>query len=174
MTLGVEGGGEDTAGLTGGFSHVWKRVGLSGEVRSFTTDGYYIVPGSIRGPIDTHAGVDFVAGVIRLDFFGQRDRFFLRLDTLAEDRKNGTSLTHNSTGLGTLAGSWSRDLGRDGFTLSGYHTRENFHASFTAIGAGRKTETLSFSQHAPSEASGFDGVVRHQGTGWTGLAGADY
>jgi outer membrane receptor protein involved in Fe transport len=76
--------------------------------------------------------------------------------------------------LGTLAASWSRDLGRDGFTLSGYHTRENFHASFTAIGAGRKTETLSFSQHAPSEATGFDGVVRHQGTGWTGLAGADY
>src|SRR6185369_3165309 len=127
-------------------------------VRAFRTDGYFIVPSSIRGPVDTHAGVEFVTGSTRLDFFGVRDKFFLRLDTLAEQRMNGTSLTQNSTGLGTLAASWSRELPNDGFSVIAYHTRENFHASFSAVGAGRRTETLSFLQHAPSEAVGFDGL----------------
>ncbi len=174
LTLAVEGGGEDTAGLTGAFSHVWKRVGLTSRVRSYTTDGYFIVPSSIRGPIDTHAGVEFVTGSLRLDFFGVTDKFFVRLDTLAEERKNGTSLTANSTGLGTLAASWSRELAHDGFSVAAYHTRENFHASFSAVGAGRKTETLSFLQHAPSEAVGFDGLWRHDTSAFATLVGGDF
>jgi outer membrane receptor protein involved in Fe transport len=153
---------------------LWKRVGLSGRVRAFRTDGYFIVPSSIRGPVDTHAGVEFVTGSTRLDFFGVRDKFFLRLDTLAEQRMNGTSLTQNSTGLGTLAASWSRELPNDGFSVIAYHTRENFHASFSAVGAGRRTETLSFLQHAPSEAVGFDGLWRHNASAFTTLVGADF
>lgn len=174
LTLAAEGGGEETAALTDALSHVWKRVGLTARVRAFTTDGYYIVPSSIRGPIDTHAGVEFVAGSTRLDFFGTTDKFFVRLDTLAEQRMNGTSLTRNSTGLGTLAASWSRELAHDGFSVIAFHTRENFHASFSAVGAGRRTETLSFLQHAPSEAVGFDGLWRHDASTWTTLVGGDF
>jgi outer membrane cobalamin receptor len=174
LTLGVDGGGEDTAELTGAFSHLWKRVGVSGRIRSFTTDGYYIVPSTIRGVVDTHAGVEFVAGTFRVDFLGAMDKFFVRIDTLAEERKNGTSLTANSTGLGTLAASWSRELAHDGFSFSAYHTRENFHASFSSIGAGRKTETLSFLQHAPSEAVGFDGLWRHDTSDFATLVGGDF
>jgi outer membrane cobalamin receptor len=174
LTLAAEGGGEETAGLTGAFSHVWKRVGLTARVRAFSTDGYFIVPASIRGPVDTHAGVEFVAGSMRLDFFGAIDKFFVRLDTLAEQRMNGTTLTQNSTGLGTLAASWSRELPQDGFSVIAYHTRENFHASFSAVGAGRRTETLSFLQHAPSEAVGFDGLWRHNASAFTTLVGADF
>jgi outer membrane cobalamin receptor len=174
LTLGVDGGGEDTAELTGAFSHLWKRVVVSGRIRSFTTDGYYIVPSTIRGVVDTHAGVEFVAGTFRVDFLGAMDKFFVRIDTLAEERKNGTSLTANSTGLGTLAASWSRELAHDGFSFSAYHTRENFHASFSSIGAGRKTETLSFLQHAPSEAVGFDGLWRHDTSDFATLVGGDF
>jgi len=174
MTLYADGGGQDTAELGAGFSHVWGKVGASASVRAFSTDGYFIVPASIRGPIDTHAGVEFVAGVIRLDFLGARDKFFVRLDTLAEDRKNGTTLTANSTGLGTLAGSWWRELAHDGVSVSVYHTRENFHASFSSIGANRLTERLTFNQHAPSEAAGAAGLWRHDTSGWTALLGGDF
>ena len=60
--------------------------------------------GYVLGAADTRAGVDFVAGDIRLDYLGAKDRFFLKFDALAEDRANGTVLQRNSTSLGNLSG----------------------------------------------------------------------
>jgi outer membrane receptor protein involved in Fe transport len=174
LTLGSDGGNAGQAQVYGGFSHLWKNFGVSGNVRAFRMDGYYIVPESNRGPIDRLAGVDFVAGTVRLDWLGLRDKLFLRLDTLAEERKNGTMLTPNSTGLGSLAGSWAHDTSRDGVLVNIYHTRENYHAWFSSIGAGRRTETLSFMQHAPSDETGMSGLWRHAGSGWTTIVGGDF
>jgi outer membrane cobalamin receptor len=174
LTAGSEGGNAGQVGLYGGFSQVWKRVAASARLRAFTMDGYYILPQANRGPVDQRAGVDFVAGLVRLDFLGARNRLFVRLDTLAERRRNGTALTPNSTGLGTLAASWTRARGRNQLMASLYHTRENYHAWFSAIAAGRRTETLSFMQHAPSEAVGAAGLWSHGGTRWTAIAGGDF
>src|SRR5579883_275467 len=174
LTLASEGGNAGQAQLTGGFSTLLdRRFGLSAEVRSMTLDGYYIIPADLRGPVDRKAGVSFVAGVIRLDYIGSEDKLFLRLDTLAEERRNGTALTPNSTGLGSLAANWTRDTGRNGFSVSAYHTRENYHAWFSSIGAFRKTETLSFMQHAPSDETGLAGMWRHTAASWTAIAGGD-
>ena len=174
MTLGVDGGNAGQVGVYGGFSNLWGKLGLSGHVRAFTMDGYYIVPEANRGRIDQLAGVDFVAGVIRLDFLGARDRFFLRLDTLAEQRKNGTLLTPNSTGLGTLAASWARAMTNDELLVSAYHTRENYHASFASVGAGRNSEAQTFTQHAPSQAVGAAGLWRHNTSRWNAIFGGDF
>ena len=38
-----EGGNKNTHMLTGGLSQLWGRFGVSGNVRAFTTDGYYVV-----------------------------------------------------------------------------------------------------------------------------------
>ncbi len=173
MTLGADGGNAGQVQLYGGFSHVWKTFGLSAHVRTFTTDGYYILPQANRGPVDQLAGVEFVAGTIRFDYLGLRDKIFLRLDTLAEERKNGTPLTPNSTGLGSAAVSWAHDSSHDGLLLSTYHTRENYHAWFSSVAAGRRTETLSFMQHAPSDETGVAGLWRHTGSGWGVIGGGD-
>jgi outer membrane cobalamin receptor len=174
LELGSEGGNAGQVELFGGFSTLLgQHFGISAHVRSMTMDGYYIIPADLRGPVDQKAGVQFVAGVIRLDYLGRRDKLFLRLDTLAEDRKNGTALTPNSTGLGSLAANWTRDTGANGFLVSAYHTRENYHAWFSSIGAFRKTETLSFMQHAPSDETGVAGLWRHTESNWTTIAGAD-
>jgi outer membrane cobalamin receptor len=174
LTAGAEGGNSGQAGLYGGFSQLWRRMAVTAHVRAFTMDGYYILPEANRGPIDQKAGVEFVAGLVRLDWLGGRDRVFLRLDTLAEQRKNGTALTPNSTGLGTLAGSWTRAQDRNELLVSLYHARENYHAWFSAIGAGRRTETLSFMQHAPSEAVGAAGLWSRGASRWTVVAGGDF
>jgi outer membrane cobalamin receptor len=174
LTLGSDGGNAGQAQVYGGFSHLWKNFGASANVRAFRMDGFYILPEANRGPVDQLAGVEFVAGTIRLDYLGARDRIFTRLDTLAEQRKNGTSLTPNSTGLGSLAASWAHDSSRDGFLVSTYHTRENYHAWFSAIAAGRRTETLSFMQHAPSDETGFAGLWRHSAGDWSTVAGGDF
>lgn len=174
VELGSEGGNAGQVELFGGFSAFLSRqFAISAHVRSMTMDGYYIVPADLRGPVDQKAGVEFVAGNIRLDYLGRVDKVFLRLDTLAEDRKNGTGLTPNSTGLGSLAANWTHDSGANGLLVSAYHTRENYHAWFSSIGAFRKTETLSFMQHAPSDETGVAGLWRHTESNWTAIAGGD-
>src|SRR3954453_1039473 len=77
LTLGADGGNAGQVQLFGRFSPRWKKFGVSAHVRSFTMDGYYIVPAANRGPVDQLAGVEFVAGVIRLDYLAARDKIFL-------------------------------------------------------------------------------------------------
>src|ERR1035437_3816301 len=42
-------GNENTHDLSAGFADVWSRVAISGAARAFPSDGYFIVPASIRG-----------------------------------------------------------------------------------------------------------------------------
>lgn len=173
LRLSYEGGNQSTHELSVGGSEVWRRFAVSGQVRALTTDGYFIVPQSIRGSVDTRAGVNFVAGNLRLDLLGTDQRLFVRLDILAEDRANGTQLTRNSTSLGTLAANYSWQRGHDGFAVLGYHTREEFHASFTTITNNRTVERITYTQAVPSEATGAAAYWTHNVNTYNFLAGAD-
>lgn len=168
-------GKKGTAELGGGFSHVFSgKWGASVDLRSFTTDGYYIVPASVRGRADAPAGSQFVAGNVRLDYNTQVDHLFLKLDILAEERANGTVLVKNSTGLGTIGANWSRQLSRDTFSVIGYHTRESYHALFSTVTNNRNTETLTDAQEAPSNAVGAAAFWRHDASRWSLLGGTDF
>lgn len=174
LTAAYEGGNKNTHSLTGGISRTWAdRFGVSTVLRAFTTDGYYIVPQRFRGAADTLAGVRFISGVTRLDYFGGADRLFLKLDILAEDRENGTSLTQNSTSLGTLAAHYTRQWTNDTISVLGYHTRQQYHASFSSVSADRNTERITFWQTVPAQATGGAGMWRHRGGFWNALVGAD-
>ena len=139
-----EGGNKNTHSLTGGLSHLWDRFGASALVRAFTTDGYYVVQEDRRGAVDTRAGVRFVSGVGRLDYISAQDRLFVKLDVLTEERANGTVLTRNSSNMGTLAGHYTRQWTNDAISFLGYHTRQEYHASFSAVSANRNVETITF------------------------------
>ncbi len=171
--LSYEGGNRNTHGVSGGGSYLWSRFVASANVRAFGTDGYYIVRKDRRGSADTPANVRFVSGNSRLDFLGQSDRLFVRLDILAEERENGTVLTHNSTSLGTVAANYARNWKNDTVSVLGYHTREEYRASFSSVAANRNTETLTSVQQVPSEAVGAAGLWSHRGSGWNLLGGAD-
>jgi outer membrane receptor protein involved in Fe transport len=173
VTASYEGGNKNTHMSTLGLSHVWKRFAASGQVRGFTSDGYYIVQESRRGLADTKANVKFLAGDTRLDYLGSSDRFFLKLDILAEHRDNGTLITENSTGLGTIAAHYSKQWTSDTISVLGYHTREAYRATFSAVSADRNTDRLTFLQRVPSEAVGAAGLWRRRGNDWGLLAGAD-
>lgn len=171
--IGYEGGNRATHTVQGGGSHVWRSFALSGAARALTTDGYYIVPESDRGQADTRAGVRFATGLARADYLGAENRVFLRLDALAEDRENGTRLTRNSTSLGTLAGRWARGWADDDVSISAWHTREEYRASFSAVFNERNSERLTFLQTVPAEATGGAALWRRAGTRWNLLAGGD-
>lgn len=174
INLGFDVGNAGVRELTAGGSEVWRHFGVSGQVRALSSEGYFVVPRTIRGAADTKAGVDFVAGNMRLDTFGGNQRLSLKLDILAEDRANGTVLTRNSTSLGTLSANYSWHRGQDGVAVLAYHTREEFRASFSTVTNSRNTERLSYTQVVPSEAAGSAAYWTRGGAHYNLLAGVDF
>jgi outer membrane receptor protein involved in Fe transport len=173
VEAGYEGGNENSHEAWLGSGFAWRHFAISGFGRAFTTDGYFIVPSSVRGAADRRAALRFVAGNARVDYFNGADRLFLRFDVLGEHRDNGTALTINSTGLGSIGANYSHDWRRDQISALTYYTQEAFRASFSAVSANRNTERLTFLQTVPSEAVGGAALWRHNETRWHVLAGGD-
>lgn len=176
MTAGVEGGNLGQMAARGAvqwpLSSGWTGTA---RVRLFRMDGYYVVPAESRGPVDTEANSRFASGQARADYTGTRDRLYVRLDVLAEERNNGTQLQRNSTGAGTVAMQYQREAGGSrAFAITGFHAREEYRASFSSISAGRQAERLTSLQSVPSEATGFSGVLRGGGARGSWIAGGDF
>ena len=168
-----EAGNEDTQDASLGFSNAWSRAAISATGRAFTTSGYCIVPAAIRGAADRLAGVRFVTGDVRIDHYTTWGDLFFKTNILAEDRQNGTALTHNSTSMGTVSLHYEREFTGDSISVLGSHTREGFHSSFSAVSANRNTERLTYLQTVPSEALTGAALWRHHEAKWDLLAGAD-
>jgi len=166
-------GNENTHDVSAGFSQLWSQFAFSGAARAFTTDGYYIVPERIRGRADTLANVRFVTADLRADRYTSFGDFFFKTSMLAEERRNGTVLTHNSTGLGTISLRYVKEFTSDSISLSGFHTREGFHSTFSSVTADRNTDRLSFTQTVPSDATGGSLIWQHHKSRWNILGGAD-
>jgi len=177
LRAGYEFGNRNTNLVSGGYADLIDvgglRMGISGNVRAFTTNGYYIVPEQYRGAVDREAGVRFAGGDARLDFFGARQRLFLKLDMLAEERANGTAAQRNSTSLGNLAAHYSWTGGKDSISVLGYHTRGEYRASFSTIAADRNSERLTTLQTVPSEATGGAAFWRRSASRIEFVLGAD-
>jgi outer membrane cobalamin receptor len=166
-------GNEGTADVAAGYSNLWGHWGLSVHSRAFTTDGYYITPDSIRGNADNKANVRFAAGDMRLDYLGAHDRFSLHFDALAEARHNGTQLTHNSTGLGTIAASYTHSWTNDQISVIAFHTEEQFHSTFSSVSANRNSETLTSRQTVPVLDTGGAAYWQHHAKRWNTIVGTD-
>ncbi len=166
-------GNENTHDLSAGFADAWSRVAISGTARAFTSDGYYIVPASIRGAADTRANVQFVTADVRIDHYTSFGNLFFKTSVLAEERRNGTVLSHNSTGLGTLSLRYAREFTGDSLSFLGFHTREGFHATFDSVSAGRNIDSLTYSQTVLSEAAGGAALRQHHASHGNLLGGAD-
>ncbi len=173
ISLGYEGGNLNSHMVSAGYSQLWRQFGGSFSGRAFTTDGYFTVPAGARGPVDRPANVQFVTGNLKLDWLGALDRLSVKLDILAEGRENGTVLTENSTGLGNVSANYAHEWKRDTLSVLAFHTREQYHSTFSSITNNRKTERITYWQTVPSTATGGAGLWRHSGSGWNVVAGAD-
>ena len=174
----VMAGNEGTLDTAAGWSTIWNNWGISAHSRAFTTDGYYIVPDRLRGRADDKANVRFATGDLHFDYLGSSvDRLSIQINILAEERRNGTNLTHNSTGLGTLGLNYSHSWTNDQVSLLSFHTREQFHSTFSSVSLNRNTETLTSKQTVPVEEYGSAGYWQHHGKAprftWNTIVGAD-
>jgi outer membrane cobalamin receptor len=167
------GGNEGTNELSGSYSNLWGPFALSTNLRAFTTDGYYIVPDDLRGTADDKANVRFVSGVIFLDYLGAADRLNVRFDTLAEERHNGTNLTHNSTSIGTISANYTHSWQNDQIAFIGDHTQEQFHSTYSSVSADRNSETQTAKQTVP--ANDWNGALywHHHASAWNTVFGTD-
>lgn len=164
-----EGGSAGIADARGGYQDLFGKVGVSTFVRGFRSEGYYIIPEDIRGPVDRRADVDFVAGDLKLDYFGSKNRLIFKTNIVAEQRQNATALRENNSGLGTAGLTYLRG----GFTLSGYHSRGRLFSTFTGVNATRTVENLTLLQDVDAQDSG-GSVIWKRGGGRSNLfIGAD-
>jgi outer membrane cobalamin receptor len=166
-------GNRNTNQVSAGYSQLFTHWAGSASARAFTTNGYYIVPEDVRGPVDTPAALEFAAATARADYLGVVDRVYIRTDILAEDRQNGTQLQHNSTSLGAVAGQWDHSFGVQDVALTGHFTTEEFRSTYSAISANRQTERLTSTQHVPAQAGGGSVLWRRGAERWDAFAGAD-
>lgn len=167
------GGGENTQDLSGGYSNLWGRFGASADVHAFRTDGYYIVPEPYRGSVDDRANVHFVSGTLNLDYLGDFDHLAIRLNTLAEERQNGTVLQTNSTSLGTLSTNYTHNWQHDEFAFVGFYSREQFHSRYSAVADDRNSERLTAQQTVPAEDIGGAAYWQHHASRWNTFVGMD-
>ncbi len=170
---GYEAGNRNTHDVWGNATEVWKSFAASVSARGYTTDGYYVVAPPIRGPIDRMAGVRFATGTVRLDQFTGAQRFYIALNALAEERANGTYITHNSTGLGTASLHYLVQSGHDGFSAIAFRSQEQYHATFSQILNNRRTELLTSTQTVPADSIGGSAIYTHSGSYWNVIGGAD-
>lgn len=170
-------GNAGTQDASAAYANLWGRWGVTVHSRAFNTNGYYIVPDYLRGRADDRANVRFATGDIHVDFLGSSNRFSFHGDVLAEARHNGTQLTKNSTGLGSLGASYAHTWANDKISAVAYHTREQFHSTFSSVAVNRNTETLTSKQTVPVEDYGGALYWQHHGQtkhfNWNAIAGAD-
>jgi outer membrane cobalamin receptor len=169
----IIGGNNGTLDTSAGYSDTWGPWGLSVHSREFTTDGYYITNPPVRGSVDDKANVRFATGDVYLDYLGTADRLSIHIDVLAEERQNGTDLTHNSTGLGTLGANWTHSWTNDQVSFLGFHTQGQFHSSYSSVSLDRDSETLVSKQRVPEYDVGGAAYWRHHGNNWNTIVGAD-
>lgn len=173
VDLSQEGGSQGTLQTHGTYSWLGTNLGFSIDTRLFATDGYYVVPGVLRGPIDTHAYNRFVAGAPRLDWFQGENRFSLKFDDFAEHRSLGTTVTGESTTFGELSGHYSREMKNDIFSIAGYFEDEDFSSRYSSILPGRSVETLVDLQYVPVKGAGGAAYWQHYQSRWHITGGGD-
>lgn len=140
-------------------------VSLATEL--FHTDGFVLVPDSVRGAVDTPANsedgvLDFTAGY-RL---GNHGRIFGRGSYFTEARHNGTPIQTNDTELGNGVVGVDAPLGVSGsISARVYGGAQSYDQNFSSIAAGRASESLTDEQHVPSQQAGGFVFVTHA-AGW--------
>lgn len=173
----VVAGNEGTVDAAAGYATLWRNLGITAHARGFTTSGYYIVPQELRGRADDKANVRFATGDLHLDYTHGADRLSVLFNALAEERQNGTLLTHNSTSLGTLGANYNHSWANDQISVLAFHTREQFHSTFSSVTNSRNTEALTSRQRVPLEDIGGAAYWQHHGTAasskWNSVVGAD-
>ena len=132
----------------------------------FRTDGFILVPTSLRGSVDTRANSEDATVYARIGHeLGKNGRIFARGNFYTEFRNNGTPIQTNDTRLGEGAAGVDKQFGTsDSLAIRLYGDVQGYNQKFSAVATDRNSETLTDIQHVPEQVVG-------GGAQWTHLLG---
>jgi len=177
FTLETSYGNEKTPDLSLWTGSRLGRWDYSLAAEMFRTDGYILVPDSVRGSVDTPANSKDVTVYARVGHeLGNNGRIFARGNFYTESRNNGTQLQTNDTHIGEGAlGVDKQFSNNDSLLVRLYGDVESYNQTFTAVAPSRNSETLTDLQHVPEQVVGAAGQWVHPvGGSHTLLGGADF
>ena len=177
FTLETSYGNENTPDLSLWTGSRLGRWDYSLATEMFRTDGYILVPDSVRGSVDTPANSKDVTVYARVGHeLENNGRIFARGNFYTESRNNGTQLQTNDTRIGEGAlGVDKQFSNNDSLLVRLYGDVESYNQTFTAVAPGRNSETLTDLQHVPEQVVGAAGQWVHPvGGSHTLLGGADF
>ena len=142
--------------VAGGAAQGSMPFGISLGVERFATDGAPIIAEDVRGPIDTPAGVRASSWLVHaaLNSGYWPIALSLRGQGFDEDRTNGTPLQTNDTNQHQVSLRAGGSAAGGVWQASGFGSRQSYDQSFTAVAAGRASESLTQRQRVPSESAG--------------------
>ena len=149
-------------------------VSLASEM--FRTDGFVMVPVSLRGSVDTPANSEDATVDLNVGYqLGNQGRIFARGSFFTEFRNNGTPLQTNDTRMGEGALGLDRQFGiKDSLSLRAYGLVQGYNSGFSAVAAGRNSESLTDLQHVPEQVGGGGALWTHLlGKSQTMIVGTD-
>ncbi len=156
--LSVEGGGLGTSRVSGFGSSRLGAIGVGIGAERFETDGAPIIAKAERGPVDTQAGVRASSWLVNAAWRGPGTGALAavsaRIQGFDEDRTNGTPLQTNDTNQRQASVRGSGFAGGGAWQASAYASTQTYDQSFTAVAAGRASESLTQRQRVPSESTG--------------------
>ena len=150
-----------------------------GHVESdlFRSDGYILVPSSLRGAVDTAVNAEHGTVGAGVGYqWNSEDRAFARGTFFADSRNNGTPMQTNDTRMGSGAAGIDTQLGAVGsLALRAYIDTESYNQNFSSIAADRMSEALTNIQHVPAQDQGASAQwTRTLGKNQTLLAGRGF
>jgi len=149
-------------------------VSLASEM--FRTEGFVVVPVSLRGTVDTPANSEDATVDLNLGHkLADQGRIFARGSFLTEFRNNGTPIQTNDTRLGEGALGLDEQFGgTDSLSLLAYGLVQGYNQKFSSIASDRNSESLTDLQHVPEQVVGGGVQWTHLlGRGQTLIAGMD-
>ncbi|HST12170.1 MAG TPA: TonB-dependent receptor [Terriglobales bacterium] len=153
--------------------HQWD---YSAAAEMFHTDGFILVPDSVRGSVDTAANSeDATVYALIGHTLGERGRAFVRGSFFTEFRNNGTVLQTNDTHFGEGVAGVDKEFGtKDSLTARLYVQVVGYNQVFSAVAADRNSENLTDLQHVPEQVVGGAAQWTHVlGKSHTLIAGTD-
>ena len=151
-------GGSHKTGKFSGFGstqrNAWSAEGAGEWVR---TDGVIIVGEEVRGPVDVRADSDYATGFVGGGYNPGSWHAAGRLSLYDEDRGNGTPITVNTTEWKQVSGDAGGSVANGAWLARASGGTQDYYQTFSAVGAGRATERLTFEQTIPTRFANVSG-----------------
>lgn len=156
ITLEASYGNERTPDISMWTGRRLGRWDYSVATELFRTDGFVLVPDSVRGSVDTPANSKDATVYARIGHsLGERGTIFARGNFYTEFRNNGTIVQTNDTRIGEAAVGIDKQFGQnDSLTFRLYADVEQYNQRFSAVASDRNSEILTDIQHVPEQVVG--------------------